>query len=258
MITPDATLTCDLNCDLGENDQRVRDGTDLLLLDIVTSANVACGGHAGDTFTMTAIARAALERRVAIGAHPSYPDRPNFGRISIPMTPAQIEQSVRSQILDLARIVESLGARLSHVKPHGALYHDAMHDPAIGTAIAAAVLCVDPALVLVAMSGSEVLSAWRAQGLRVAGEAFADRAYEPDGSLRSRSLPGALITDPAAAAAQAIRFVRDGVPHDPAPLRPQTICVHGDTPSAVLIACAVRSQLESAGVRVAPVHTLPA
>lgn len=247
------TLTIDLNCDLGENPDRIRDGTDVELLDVVSSANVACGGHAGNEFTMTSIVRAALERRVAIGAHPGYPDPRNFGRVSMPMSPEHLETCVREQTLALVHIAQAAGGRVGHVKPHGALYHDAMHNPDIAAAIGDAILRVDPKLVLVAMTGSAALAVWRTQGLHVAGEAFADRAYEPDGTLRSRSQHGALISDPKLAAAQALGFVRDGIPQPTAqPVRPQTLCVHSDTPNAMVIAGAVRSQLESAGVRIAP------
>jgi UPF0271 protein len=237
------TRTIDLNCDLGESPDRLRDGTDLALLDVVSSANVACGGHAGDEDTMAAVAHAAIERRVAIGAHPGYPDPANFGRVSIPMPPQRIESCVLEQTQTLQRIARAAGGRVTHLKPHGALYHDAMHNPEIARAIGDAARRADPALVLVAMAGSSALELWRSQGIRVAGEAFADRTYEPDGTLRARSRDGALITDPDLAAAQALRLVQHGTA--------QTLCVHSDTPSALAIAREVRAHLEHAGVRIA-------
>lgn len=231
--------TIDLNCDLGESPERLGDGTDLALLDIVTSANIACGGHAGDEETMREMARAALGRGVAIGAHPSYPDRANFGRVSIPMSIAVLEASIFEQIAAMDRVTRTIGGRLRHVKPHGALYHDAMTNPKVAAAVASAVVRVGPGLILVAMADSPMIPVWRAQGLQVATEAFADRSYEPDGSLRKRTLPGALITDPRLAAEQALSLARCAVP-------PDTLCIHSDTEGAVAIARAVRIALTAA------------
>lgn len=252
--------TIDLNADMGEDDTRLRDGTDLAVLDSITSASIACGGHAGDEHTMRETARAAMARCVAIGAHPGYPDRANFGRIErTDMPDAEIEASVAGQVDALARIVRALGGTLAHVKPHGALYHAAMAREPVARAVARAVLALDPALILVGLAGAPMLDLWRSMGLRVAGEVFADRVYEPGGLLRSRTLPGAVITDPAAAAAQALRLVRaEGVitaagAAIPVP-RAQTLCLHGDTPGAPAIARAVRSSLEADGWTVAPMR----
>ncbi|MEK6703349.1 MAG: 5-oxoprolinase subunit PxpA [Planctomycetota bacterium] len=235
----------DLNCDLGESPERLRDATDFALLDVVTSANIACGGHAGDEETMRKTAEAALARGVAIGAHPSYPDRENFGRVSMPMSIVALEASVFEQIAAMDRVARSIGGELRHVKPHGALYHDAMTNPKVAAVVASALNRVNSSLILVAMAGSPMIPAWRAQGLQVASESFADRTYEPDGSLRKRTLPGALITDPSLAAEQALRLARGTTP-------PDTLCIHSDTGGAVAIAGEVRSQLAAAGITLAP------
>ena len=222
----------DLNCDMGELEDAAQEAA---LMEHVTSANIACGGHAGDEATMERTARLALARGVRIGAHPGYPDRANFGRVAIPMTPAEIEQTVYDQIRRLEAVVRKLGAAMSHVKPHGELYNVAVRDAEVARAIGAGVARWNPAAPIFGLADSRPLDIWREMGLTPIGEAFADRCYEPDGTLRSRKLPGALITDPAAAAAQAVRFARQGTA--------QTICVHGDTPGAVEILRACRAAL---------------
>ena len=246
--------TIDLNCDLGENPDRVRDGTDAALLDIVTSANIACGGHAGDPFTMSHTVRAAMARGVAIGAHPSYPDPERFGRVEMVMPLPDLKESLVRQIAALQQIVTSLGATLRHVKPHGALYHAAMTRMDVAATVADAVRQVDPSLVLVGLSGAPGLARWNGLGFRVFAEAFADRRYEPDGSLRSRSLPGSLISDPVQAAAQATHIALHRPIETsggwPLVVSADTICVHSDTPDAVNIARGVRTGLTSAGLNV--------
>ena len=222
----------DLNCDLGELEDAAHEAA---LLEYVTSANIACGGHAGDAATMERTARLALARNVRIGAHPGYPDRANFGRIAIAMPPAGIEAFVRDQILRLEAVVRPLGGEIAHVKPHGALYNAAARDAETARAIGRAVLAWNPRATVFGLAGSPALELWRRMGLEVSAEAFADRRYEPDGSLRSRALPGALIASPQEAAAQALRFAREGIA--------QTICVHGDTPGAVEILQACRQAL---------------
>lgn len=250
------TATIDLNCDLGEMPDLVRDGTDDAVMALITSANVACGGHAGDAASMEQTVRSALSHGVAIGAHPSYPDRAHFGRRELPATPAEIEAFVLAQVRALAEVAARLGARLAHVKPHGALYHAAGRDAAVAAAIARAAAGIDARLVLVGQAGSPMIATWRALGFRTAAEAFADRTYEPNGLLRARSHADALITDPAAAAEQAVRLAtgRGAVARDGSTVAvvAETICIHGDTPGAVAIAREVRSGLESAGFRVAP------
>lgn len=222
----------DLNCDMGELADAAHEAA---LMEHITSANIACGGHAGDEATMERTARMALARGVRIGAHPGYPDRANFGRVEMPMTAEQIELTVLEQIRALERVVRRLGGTVEHVKPHGALYNVAVRNADVARAIGAAVERWNAGAPIFGLAGSPMLEVWREMGLTPAGEAFADRAYEPDGTLRNRKLPGALITDPAAAAAQAVRFAREG--------KAETICVHGDTPGAVEILRACRQAL---------------
>jgi UPF0271 protein len=205
------------------------------LMQYISSANIACGGHAGDDAIMERTARLALARGVRIGAHPGYADRANFGRIEIPMTPAEIEATVLEQIQRLDAIVRRLGGEIVHVKPHGALYNVAVRNREAARAIGSGVARWNAHVPIFGLAGSSMLDVWREMGLPVAAEAFADRRYEPDGSLRSRKFPDALISDPAAAAAQALRLAREG--------KAQTICVHGDTPGAVEILKACREAL---------------
>ena len=239
----------DLNSDMGENA-----GDDAALLDVVTSANVACGAHAGDEATMAATIEAAAARGVAIGAHPSYPDRENFGRVSMRLPPDEVTKIVGAQLAVLAGVAKRCGARLSHVKPHGALYNDAARDPDLARAVAAAIARFDPRLIVMGLAGSAMLEAAESLGLRAAGEGFCDRAYDANGSLRSRTLPGAVYDDPATAARQAVEIAvhgraraHDGTAVSVAAL---TLCVHADTPNAPAIARAVRSALGNAGIRV--------
>jgi UPF0271 protein len=222
----------DLNCDLGELEDAAHEAA---LMEFVTSASVACGAHAGDENTMARTIRLALGRGVRIGAHPGYPDRENFGRLRMPMSLPEIERSVLEQIERLAAVAEPLGARIVHVKPHGALYNVAARDRETAGAIGRAVAAWNPRAVLFGLAGSAGLDVWREMGLPVAAEAFADRRYEADGSLRARGFADALITDPPAAAAQAVSFAREG--------HVQTICVHGDTPGAAAILKACREAL---------------
>ncbi len=184
-------VVIDINADLGESEESVANGTDFELMRYITSANVACGGHAGNEQTMRQTLAAARTLNVAVGAHPGYPDRANFGRVESALSPAEIEASVLEQIASLAKVAESLGMHLVHVKPHGALYHAANKNREVALAIGRAAKKINPQLVMVGQAGSPALEAWRSMGLRWAAEAFADRAYEPDGTLRKRSLPAA-------------------------------------------------------------------
>ena len=227
-------MPLDINCDMGELEDAALEAA---LMEYVTSANIACGGHAGDEHTMERTARLAVERGVRIGAHPGYPDRANFGRIEIAMKPAEIAATVHQQIAHLDGIVRSLGGAIVHVKPHGALYNVAVHNAEVARAIADGVVRWNPNVILFGLAGSPMLRVWRDLGLNVWREAFADRRYEPDGTLRSRKLPDALITDPTEAAVQAARFAAEGVA--------DTICVHGDTPGAVEILKACNNTLKS-------------
>jgi UPF0271 protein len=211
----------------------------------VTSANVACGVHAGDERTMDATVRAAARHGVAIGAHPSYPDRENFGRTAMARTPEQISADVSEQIRTLDAIARVHGTRLHHVKAHGALYNVAARDRTVADAISRAVYAIDPQLSVVGLAGGEQLTSARAFGLRAVAEVFADRGYRPDGSLIPRGEPGALIDDIDAAVAQALALARSGAG--------ETICLHGDGPHALEFAHAIRAALETAGVTVAAV-----
>jgi UPF0271 protein len=237
--------TIDLNCDIGESYGAWRMGDDRPLLDLVTSANIACGFHAGDPSTIDACVRDAAQRNVAIGAHPSYPDLAGFGRRSMAIAPNDLEAAVVYQIGALAGFARVNGAKLTHVKPHGALYNDAARDEQLASAIARAVARFDPRLVLVGLPDSVLLRAGTAEQLQVAAEGFCDRAYEPDGSLRSRSKAGAVFTDPAQAARQAVELASRGAV--------QTLCIHGDTPGAPAIAQAVGVALRAAGFTIAPI-----
>jgi 5-oxoprolinase (ATP-hydrolysing) subunit A len=243
----------DLNADLGEEPDALE--RDTAILEHVTSANVACGGHAGDERSMRALARRCRDRGVALGAHPSYPDRAGFGRIDQDLAGAALEDALHAQIAALAEIAAAEGARLAHVKPHGALYHACARRGATAESFARAARAVSPRLVLVAPCGSAALALYRSMGFAVAAEAFADRHYEPDGRLRPRALPGALLERPADAAAQALRLAlgRDLLLDDGTllPAGAETLCLHGDTPGAPEIAREVRRALEAAGVRVA-------
>ena len=245
------TLRVDLNADVGEGM-----GDDAALLDIVTSANIACGLHAGDARTMADTVDLCLARGVAIGAHPSFDDREGFGRRDMTISPEAARALVLRQIETLAAITGAAGARLKHVKPHGALYNMAARDPNLAKAIAAAVREFDASLLLVGLAGSALVSAGESAGLRVASEAFADRAYRNDGTLVPRSQPGAVIEDAALAVARALDMITTStvrsIDGETVALRAETICVHGDTPGAAAMAGVLRAALQRAGVMVSP------
>ena len=247
----------DLNCDLGELPEMLADGTQEALMLQITSANVACGGHAGDPRMMHETIEQALRANVAVGAHPGYEDRANFGRLELSLSPDEIAASVHKQLLALAAIAEACGAHIGHVKPHGALYNQAARDPEIAKAITAGVRRWRSDVVLVGLAGSRTLAEFSAAGFTVAAEAFADRRYEADGSLRPRKFRDALLSHPIEAAAQALRTVQQGnVVASNATvvaLQADTICIHGDTPGAAKIAEAVRQALREAGIRLRPI-----
>ena len=245
-------MSVDLNADVGEGMD------DAELMPYVTSANVACGMHAGDPVTMDQTVELALSRGVRVGAHPGYPDRENFGRVAIEMAADEIENLVVYQVSALEGFVRSRGSRLTHVKPHGALYHSGAEFPDVARAIAEGVRRVGTELVLVGASGSMLIGAGREAGLPVAEEAFADRRYRSDGTLVPRGRPNALITDPDEAAEQAVQLARDGVvvadDSTRISVRADTICLHGDTPGAAEIARRIHERFRSAGIRIAPVE----
>jgi UPF0271 protein len=250
----------DLNADVGESTGSLASGADFELMRHITSASIACGGHAGNAQTMKRTLEFAKELRVAGGAHPGYPDRTNFGRVELAIEAGELETSVRGQISALARIGDELGVRLRHVKPHGALYHAANRDREVALAIGRAVMAVDSELLMVGQAGSPCLATWRSLGLRCVGEAFADRAYEQDGTLRQRKLPGALLEDPEQAARQALEIVvhqRVSLPDgSKMPLSAETLCIHSDTPGAAAIARTVSERLKAAGVQIRPMSGL--
>ena len=249
-------VAIDINCDMGESFGRYKLGGDEAIMPHITSANIACGVCAGDPLVMSAAVRCASAHGVSIGAHPGFPDLQGFGRREMNLTPEEIEAFVIFQIGALAGFVRSAGAELAHVKPHGALYNMAARDWNMARAIARAVAGFSKGLVFVGLSGSVMIEAGVEAGLRVAREAFADRAYNADGSLRSRRLPGAVLDSPQDAAAQALRIARDGVviAHDGevVSMAADTLCIHGDTPSALGIVQAVRHALDDAGIEVLP------
>ncbi|MBA3851004.1 MAG: LamB/YcsF family protein [Chloroflexi bacterium] len=254
-------MVIDLNADVGESYGAWVMGADAELMPLITSANVACGAHAGDPLTMARTVALAKRHDVTVGAHPGYPDRDGFGRRDLQMSPWELEASLLAQLGALWAIARDGGVPLTHVKPHGALYNRAAVDQDLATSVAGAVARFPGRLTLVGLAGSALVLAGLAAGLPVADEAFADRAYEPDGSLRPRSLPGAVHTDPAVAAAQAVSIARDGRvrSHDGSMLdiRADTICIHGDTPGAAAMAQAVRQALAAAGIDVRPLGPGP-
>jgi UPF0271 protein len=248
-----AGVSIDLNADVGEG----LDAVDEAILPLITSANIACGGHAGDEQSMRRVVQLAVLHDVAIGAHPAYPDGQGFGRRELEISLDELRLSLAAQIESLAEVAAASDTVLGHVKPHGSLYNRAAADRAMADLVADVVRAVDPGLTLVGLAGSELVAAGRAAGLAVAAEAFADRAYEPDGSLRSRSLPGAVFESAEAVAAQAVSIAADGrVALDDGGLlevRADTLCLHSDSPGAVENARAVRAALAGAGMDLLPV-----
>ena len=246
-------MPVDLNADVGEGMD------DAALLPYLTSANVACGLHAGDPAVMDATVERALARGVRVGAHPGYPDRENFGRVRMEMSSEAIEGLVLYQIAALEGFVRSHGGRLTHVKPHGALYHAGAQSPDVARAIAAGVFRAGADLVVVGQPGSRLLAAAREAGLPVAAEAFADRRYRADGTLVARGEAGALLTDPEEAAEQALHLARDrfvtAQDGSRVEVEADTICLHGDTPGAPGIARRIRERFRREGVAVAPPET---
>jgi 5-oxoprolinase (ATP-hydrolysing) subunit A len=245
-------LSIDLNADLGEGMD------DAALLPYVTSANVACGMHAGDPTVMDGTVSLALSRGVRVGAHPGFPDREHFGRKPVEATAEAVENLVLYQIAALDGFVRTRGGTLTHVKPHGALYHGGAEFPDVARAIAEGVRRFRPSLVLIGGAGSMLIEAGREAGLAVAEEAIADRRYRSDGTLVPRGEPGALITDPDEAAEQAVRIARDHsvVAADGArvPVRADTLCLHGDTPGAAAIARRIHERFRAEGIRIAPLE----
>jgi UPF0271 protein len=252
-------MRIDLNADVGEwstppNDRLAILGQDPALMRVITSANIACGFHAGDPRTMRATLRLAVLHGVSPGAHPGLRDREGFGRQEIQIEPDELEDVALYQIGALAALAAAEGQRLHHVKAHGAIYNMAARDAGLADALARATAAIDRSLVFFGLAGSELIRAGDRAGLRTASEAFADRAYNADGSLVSRQQSGAVIHDPQIVVQRALRMVTEGevqaVDGTIVSVRPDTICVHGDTPDAALLARRIREAFESAGIEV--------
>ena len=231
--------TIDVNCDMGEIPALLLDGTQDRLLAHVTSVNISCGAHAGDPATIEQTIRAARSHGVKIGAHPGYPDPANFGRLAMALSPVQIADTVFTQLVAFEEIALRCGASIEHVKPHGALYNTAVKDEATAQAIADGIRRWRRSIPVMGLAGSLMLDVFRDAGLTPLAEAFADRAYESDGTLRSRQLAGAMIHSPTEAAAQALRLAQSG--------NIDTICIHSDTRGSVEMAAAVAAALSSTG-----------
>jgi 5-oxoprolinase (ATP-hydrolysing) subunit A len=241
----------DINCDLGEGC-----ANDAELMRYISSANIACGFHAGDEDTMRLTVDLAIENNVAIGAHPGFPDRENFGRTEMTLPLTQIHEIVTEQIATLKKICDERGAKLRHVKPHGALYNMAANDLELACAIAKSVFKFDNDLVFFGLANSYMISESEALGLRTAAEVFADRTYQPNGTLSPRSRPDALIDDPEACKTHVLRMVRDrkviATDGTTVPIQADTICIHSDGPHAVLFAANIRDALQLEGIVIKP------
>jgi 5-oxoprolinase (ATP-hydrolysing) subunit A len=251
-------MRVDLNCDFGESFGIYRLGEEKEILQYVTSVNVACGFHAGDPIVMRKTVQMALEQKVAIGAHPGFPDLLGFGRRNIAVTPEEAYAYVVYQIGALAAFVKAEGGTMSHVKPHGALYNMAAKDAALAEAIAKAVYDVDPALILYGLAGSELIRAGKKIGLRTASEVFADRTYQQDGSLTPRSDPRALIVDEQEAVLQVLAMVKEkrvrSLQGIDVPIEAETVCIHGDGKKAVLFAKRLYEALRKEGVDICSIN----
>ena len=243
-------MQIDLNADLGEDC-----GDDAALLEHVSSANIACGWHAGSADTMLQVVRMALRRGVAIGAHPSFPDRENFGRSEMQLPAEAVRAGMLYQLGALDAIVRAEGGEMRHVKPHGALYNQAARDPALAAVLARAIRDFNPRLRVIGLAGSGFLAACRAEGLDAWQEVFADRGYRADGSLVPRGAPGALLDSAEAMLAQVSDMVLRqrviAVNGESVPLRADSICLHGDGPHAAAFAARLRGYLEAQGIRIA-------
>jgi UPF0271 protein len=252
-------MNIDINCDMGESFGPWKMGADDQIMPHITSANVACGAHAGDPAVMRRTARLARASGVAVGAHPGFADLQGFGRREVQVDAAELEDSLIAQIGAMAAIARAEGLPLQHVKPHGALYNMAVRDASLAAVVARAIRACDPSLIMFGLPGSPLLDAGRREGLRVAAEGFADRSYEPDGTLTPRSRPGAVVHDVDAVVSRAVRMVIDGVVLTPdgraVELQVQTICVHGDTPGAAELVARIAAALRAAGAVPRPIGT---
>lgn len=246
----------DLNADLGEGYGPYHLGNDKALLHYISSANIACGWHAGDPLIMEETVRTAIQSGAAVGAHPGYPDLLGFGRRKLNISPPEARTYLLYQLGALSAFAQAAGSKVRHVKLHGAFYNTAARDTALAQAVCEAVTAFDKDLILVAPSGSLLLQMAKERGLRCASEVFADRAYQDDGALASRSLPNAVIHDRDIVLARAIRMVREGmietIGGKNIPILAETICIHGDNPQALALAQSLRAALEEEGISVVP------
>lgn len=250
--------TIDLNCDLGESYGAYHLDMDEEIIPLISSANVACGFHAGDFNTMAKTAKLCAESGISMGAHPGFPDLQGFGRRNMNLSPAEVQNLITYQVGALSAFCRSAGARLRHVKPHGALYNMAAKDPALAKAICQGIYSFDPSLILLGLSGSEMLKQAKEIGLPYAAEVFADRAYEDDGTLVARSKPGAMITDEDEAVARVIRMILEhkvtSINGKEIEICPDSVCVHGDSPKALLFVKKIRAALEAEGITIQPLR----
>ncbi|WP_339320880.1 5-oxoprolinase subunit PxpA [Paenibacillus sp. FSL W8-0194] len=247
-------LSVDLNCDMGESFGRYALGNDAEMMEYITSANIACGFHAGDPSVMRCTVRMAVQSGVSIGAHPGLPDLAGFGRRPMEVSAEEVYDMVTYQVGALQAFVKQEGGTLKHVKAHGALYNMAAADRRLADAIARAVHETDSSLILYGLAGSALIAAGRAMGLRTASEVFADRTYRDDGTLTPRNMPGSLIADPDRAVDQVLQMVREGAVSAASgriiPIEADTVCIHGDGEHALSFAGSLRCALEREGIRV--------
>ena len=250
----------DLNCDLGESFGAYTIGLDSEVIPHITSANIACGYHAGDPAVMAKTCKAAVAAGISLGAHPGFPDLVGFGRRNLAVSPEEAYGYVLYQLGALSAFAKASGVRLAHVKPHGALYNMAGKDAALAHAIAQAVYDFDPNLILLGLSGSAMLTEGEAMGLKCAKEVFADRAYNEDGSLVNRRLPGAMITDEDEAIERVLGMLVNGevktITGKVIPIRADSVCVHGDNAKALAFVVKIRTAIEKAGIGLAPLTTV--
>ena len=244
----------DLNCDLGESFGAYKIGMDEEVLQYISSANIACGWHAGDSMVMEKTVALAKKNNTAIGAHPGFPDLVGFGRRNLAATPAEVKTYIKYQVGALQAFAKAEGVKLQHVKPHGALYNMAAKDPKLAMAIAEAIKEGDSSLILMGLANSEMIKAGEALGLQVANEVFADRAYNDDGTLVARSLPGAVIHDKDLAIKRVIRMVKEGkvesINGKDVEIKVHSICIHGDNPEALVFSKNIREALINEGIEI--------
>lgn len=248
----------DLNSDLGESFGNYKLGLDAQVLEVITSANIACGMHAGDPMVMARTVKIAADNKVGIGAHPGYPDLQGFGRRKMHLSPEEVKNYIIYQIGALEAFVKSIGGKMQHVKAHGALYNMAAKDYNLALAIAEGVKAVNPNLILLALASSQMVKAAKDIGLKVAEEVFADRAYNSDGTLVARNLPGAVIDDTEIAISRTVRMVKEGkikaINGEDIFIKADSICVHGDNPQAIDFVKGIRKALQEAGISIEPLE----